>query len=235
MYQELKEAVCEANLLLKAHNLITFTWGNVSCVDAHREVMVIKPSGVAYEQLVPEAMVVLDLASGKRIEGSYAPSSDTPTHLYLYKHFPSIASVVHTHSSWATIFAQAGREIPALGTTHADYFYGPVPVTRAMREDEVASAYEEQTGKVIVERFASIDPLSIPAVLVNSHGPFTWGTEPKKAVEYAVVLEQVAKMAYHTLLLSQQTQRDMDQFLLDKHYLRKHGANAYYGQSQEEK
>ncbi|NCC63203.1 MAG: L-ribulose-5-phosphate 4-epimerase [Spirochaetia bacterium] len=232
MYKELKESVCEANLLLKEYNLITFTWGNVSCVDKNREVMVIKPSGVAYEELVPSAMVVLDLATGKKIEGSYNPSSDTPTHLYLYKHFSSVCSVVHTHSRWATIFSQAGREIPPLGTTHADYFYGGVPLTRAMTEQEVSSNYEEETGKVIVERFTGIDPLSIPAVLVHSHGPFTWATTPQKAVENAVVLEEVAMMAYHTLLISQRKESQMDQFLLDKHYLRKHGVNAYYGQKQ---
>lgn len=230
MLEQLKEEVCEANLLLEHYRLITFTWGNVSAVDPKREFMVIKPSGVPYEDLTADKMVVVELATGKIVEGSYNPSSDTPTHRYLFKHFGEIQAVVHTHSRWATIFAQAGRGIPALGTTHADYFYGEIPCTREMANNEIETAYEEETGKVIVERFASLDPLSIPAVLVHSHGPFTWGSSAKKAVENAVVLEEVANMAYHTVLLEHNPKRTMDQVLLDKHYLRKHGKNAYYGQ-----
>ncbi len=230
MLEQLKKEVCEANLLLEHYRLITFTWGNVSAVDASRELMVIKPSGVPYDQLTPDTMVVVNLATGAIVEGEYNPSSDTPTHRYLFNHFPGINAVVHTHSRWATIFAQAGRGIPALGTTHADYFYGEIPCTREMRNEEIERAYEEETGKVIVERFKGIDPLSIPAVLVHSHGPFTWGGSAEKAVENAVVLEEVANMAYHTQLLEQHPTRAMDQVLLDKHYLRKHGKNAYYGQ-----
>ncbi len=231
MLEQLKEEVCEANLLLEHYRLITFTWGNVSAVDPKREFMVIKPSGVPYEELTADKMVVVELATGKIVEGSYNPSSDTPTHRYLFNHFAEIKAVVHTHSRWATIFfAQAGRGIPALGTTHADYFYGEIPCTREMKNEEIETAYEEETGRVIVERFSSLDPLSIPAVLVHSHGPFTWGSSAKKAVENAVVLEEVANMAYHTVLLEQNPKRTMDQVLLDKHYLRKHGKNAYYGQ-----
>ena len=230
MLKELKERVCEANLLLQKYKLITFTWGNVSEVDDNRELMVIKPSGVAYDELTPSSMVVVELATGRRVEGSYNPSSDTPTHRYLFNHFEKVNAVVHTHSRWATIFAQAGRGIPALGTTHADYFYGEIPCTRAMTPAEIQGEYEMETGKVIVERFADINPKSIPAVLVNSHGPFCWADDAVKAVEYAVVLEEVAMMAYHSMLLGDATHMPMDGHLLDKHYLRKHGAHAYYGQ-----
>ncbi len=231
MLKELKERVCEANLLLQTHKLITFTWGNVSEVDENREFMVIKPSGVAYDELTPSSMVVVELASGRPVEGSYNPSSDTPTHRYLFNHFETVNAVVHTHSRWATIFAQAGRGIPALGTTHADYFYGEIPCTRAMTAEEIQGEYEMETGRVIVERFAGIDSKSVPAVLVQSHGPFCWADSALKAVEYAVVLEEVAMMAYHSMLLADANQKPMDQHLLDKHYLRKHGAHAYYGQN----
>lgn len=231
MLKELKERVCEANLLLEKYKLITFTWGNVSEVDANRELMVIKPSGVPYADLTVQSMVVVELATGKKIEGSYSPSSDTPTHRYLFNHFEKVGAVVHTHSRWATIFAQAGRGIPALGTTHADYFYGQIPCTRALASAEIQGEYEMETGKVIVECFSHLDPLSIPAVLVHGHGPFCWASDAVKAVEYAVVLEEVAMMAYHTMLLGNADQKPMDPQLLDKHYLRKHGAHAYYGQN----
>ncbi len=233
MLKELKERVCEANLLLQTHKLITFTWGNVSEVDENRELMVIKPSGVAYEELTPSSMVVVELATGRQIEGSFKPSSDTPTHRYLFNHFAKTNAVVHTHSRWATIFAQAGRGIPALGTTHADYFHGEIPCTRKMTSDEIQDSYEQETGKVIVERFSGLDSASIPAVLVHSHGPFCWADTAVKAVEYAVVLEEVAMMAYHSMLLGGATLDPMDVSLLDKHYLRKHGTHAYYGQNQQ--
>ncbi|MDD3057006.1 MAG: L-ribulose-5-phosphate 4-epimerase [Sphaerochaeta sp.] len=231
MLENLKEEVCAANLLLEQHKLITFTWGNVSAVDENRELMVIKPSGVPYAELTPSSMVVVDLKTGKRVEGTCNPSSDTPTHRYLFNHFPTVNAIVHTHSRWATIFSQSKRGIPALGTTHADYFYGEIPCTRAMTEEEIKGEYEWETGKVIVERFEGLDPLAVPAVLVQSHGPFCWGKNAHKAVEYAVVLEEVAMMAYHTILLGRQDHEAMDQALLDKHYLRKHGAQAYYGQN----
>lgn len=230
MLKELKERVCEANLLLQTYKLITFTWGNASEVDENRELMVIKPSGVPYAELTPSSMVVVELATGKQVGGTYKPSSDTPTHRYLFNHFGKVNAVVHTHSRWATIFAQAGRGIPALGTTHADYFYGEIPCTRAMTSAEIQGEYELETGKVIVERFSELDPKSIPAVLVHSHGPFCWADDAVKAVEYAVVLEEVAMMAYHSMLLGDLKQKPMDRRLLDKHYLRKHGARAYYGQ-----
>lgn len=231
MLEELKQQVLEANLQLPALGLVTFTWGNVSGIDRRQGLMVIKPSGVDYEQLTAQDMVVVSLETGKRVEGHLNPSSDTPTHLELYRNFPEIGGVVHTHSSWATIFSQIGLGIPALGTTHADYFYGEIPCTRPMRPEEIRGAYELETGKVIVERFAQLDPNQIPAVLVYGHGPFAWGTSPSDAVHNAAVLETCAMMAWHTLSFPN-TQRPahMQQELLDKHYLRKHGANAYYGQ-----
>ncbi|MDD6032528.1 MAG: L-ribulose-5-phosphate 4-epimerase [Oscillospiraceae bacterium] len=228
MLKKLKEQVWKANMLLPAHGLVTFTWGNVSGIDRDRGLVVIKPSGVPYEQLQPSDMVVVDLLSGQRVEGELNPSSDTPTHLELYRRFPNIGGVVHTHSTWATIFAQAGRGIPAYGTTHGDYFYGEIPCTRALTEEEIAGNYELQTGIVIAEAFRQRDPDAMPGVLVKSHGPFSWGASPKEAVHNAVVLERVAMMAYHTEQLGNTT--PMDQALLDKHYLRKHGENAYYGQ-----
>ena len=231
MLEELKQQVLEANLQLPALGLVTFTWGNVSGIDRQQGLVVIKPSGVEYEHLTAQDMVVVSLETGERVEGHLNPSSDTPTHLELYRNFPEISGVVHTHSKWATIFSQIGLGIPALGTTHADYFYGEIPCTRPMRPEEIRGAYELETGKVIVERFSQLDPNQIPAVLVYEHGPFTWGTSPSDAVHNAAVLETCAMMAWHTLSFPN-TQRPaiMAQELLDKHYLRKHGANAYYGQ-----
>lgn len=229
MLETLKQAVFEANLLLPKHNLVTFTWGNVSGVDREKGLMVIKPSGVDYETMTADDMVVVDLKTGKKVEGALNPSSDTDTHVVLYNAFPEIGGIVHTHSRWATSFAQAGRGIPALGTTHGDYFYGEIPCTRKMTPDEIGGKYELETGNVIVETFKDKQPNDIPAVLVHSHGPFTWGTDPKNAVHNAVVLEEVAFMAWHTLQMRPDLP-PMQQELLDKHYLRKHGANAYYGQ-----
>ena len=229
MLKKLKRAVCEANLLLPAYGLVTFTWGNVSGIDRKRGLVVIKPSGVAYDGMTPDDMVVVDL-DGNVVEGRWKPSSDTPTHVALYKAFPNIGGVVHTHSRWATSFAQAGMGIPAMGTTQGDYFYGDIPCTRAMTPDEIAGNYELETGNVIIETFAERDPDAIPGVLVFSHGPFCWGTSPANAVHNAVVLEEVAFMDFHALTLNP-GHRGMQQELLDKHYLRKHGANAYYGQA----
>ncbi|MBD2871256.1 L-ribulose-5-phosphate 4-epimerase [Paenibacillus sp. IB182493] len=228
--EALKHAVWAANMDLPKYGLVTFTWGNVSGVDRESGYAVIKPSGVPYEELKEEHMVVVDL-DGNVVEGNLRPSSDTATHVLLYKAFPSIGGIVHTHSPWATSWAQAGRGIPALGTTHGDYFYGEVPCTRAMTEAEIKGAYELETGNVIVETFKTqgIDPNQVPSVLVNSHAPFCWGKDPHNAVHNAVVLEEVAKMALHTFQLNPNVQ-PMDQHLLDRHYLRKHGANAYYGQ-----
>ncbi|WP_317890794.1 L-ribulose-5-phosphate 4-epimerase [Paenibacillus arenilitoris] len=230
MLEALKHAVWAANMDLPKYGLVTFTWGNVSGVDRESGYAVIKPSGVPYEELKEEHMVVVDL-DGNVVEGNLRPSSDTATHVLLYKAFPSIGGIVHTHSPWATSWAQAGRGIPALGTTHGDYFYGEVPCTRAMTEAEIKGAYELETGNVIVETFKTqgIDPNQVPSVLVNSHAPFCWGKDPHNAVHNAVVLEEVAKMALHTFQLNPNVQ-PMDQHLLDRHYLRKHGANAYYGQ-----
>ena len=226
--ERLKKQVCAANLLLPEYGLVTFTWGNVSGVDREQGVIVIKPSGVPYKGMTPEDMVVVDF-DGKVVEGKWKPSSDTPTHLELYRAFPQCGGVVHTHSRWATTFAQAGREIPAMGTTQGDYFYGAIPCTRPMTEDEIGGEYEKETGKVIVETFRDRDPAAVPAVLVNSHGPFAWGADAQEAVHNAVVLEEVAFMDWHALLLNPE-RGPMQQTLLDKHYLRKHGAGAYYGQ-----
>ncbi|WP_293010523.1 MULTISPECIES: L-ribulose-5-phosphate 4-epimerase [unclassified Oscillibacter] len=230
MLEALKQQVLEANLLLPKHQLVTFTWGNVSGIDRSRGLMVIKPSGVEYGEMKAEDMVVVDL-EGNRVEGRYKPSSDTDTHLALYKAFPMLGGIVHTHSRWATSFAQAGRGVPALGTTQGDYFYGEVPCTRKMTEREIAGQYELETGNVIVETFQSrgIDPAQVPAVLVHSHGPFVWGTDPFNAVHNAVVLEECAFMDFHAMALTPGL-APMQQELLDKHYLRKHGENAYYGQ-----
>lgn len=229
MLEALKQAVFEANLLLPKHNLVTFTWGNVSGADREKGLMVIKPSGVEYDTMTAEDMVVVDLKTGKKVEGDLNPSSDTDTHVVLYNAFPEIGGIVHTHSRWATTFAQAGRGIPALGTTHGDYFYGEIPCTRKMTANEIGGKYELETGNVIVETLKDKQPNDIPAVLVHSHGPFTWGTDPKNAVHNAVVLEEVAFMAWHALQMRPDLP-PMQQELLDKHYLRKHGANAYYGQ-----
>jgi L-ribulose-5-phosphate 4-epimerase len=228
MLEKLKQEVFEANLLLPKHGLVIFTWGNVSGIDREKVLIAIKPSGVEYSDMKAEDMVVVDL-DGNVVEGKLNPSSDTPTHLELYKAFPDIGGVVHTHSRWATIFAQAGRGIPAFGTTHADYFHGEIPCTRKLSVEEIEGEYEKETGVVIAERFNRLDANAIPAVLVQSHGPFTWGTRAAKAVENAVVLEELAFMAWHNLALDSGLPR-MQQELLDKHYLRKHGATAYYGQ-----
>lgn len=230
MLETLKRQVWEANMDLPKYGLVTFTWGNVSAVDRESGLAVIKPSGVPYEELRPEHMVVVDL-DGNPVEEGLRPSSDTATHVLLYKSFAGIGGIVHTHSPWATSWAQAGRGIPALGTTHADYYYGEVPCTRAMTEAEIKGAYELETGHVIVETFRErgIDPLQVPSVLVNSHAPFCWGKDAHEAVHNAVVLEEVAKLALHTFALRPDAQ-PMDPHLLDRHYLRKHGSNAYYGQ-----
>ena len=229
MLEQLKKEVFEANMLLPKYGLITFTWGNVSGVDREKGLMVIKPSGVEYDTMKPENMVVVDLKTGKKVEGDLNPSSDTDTHVALYNAFPDIKGVVHTHSRWATTFAQAGMGIPALGTTHGDYFYGEIPCTRKMTPEEIGGKYELETGNVIIETFNDKEPNDIPAVLVHSHGPFTWGTDPHNAVHNAVVLEELAFMAWHNIMMNPGIQ-PMQQELLDKHYLRKHGANAYYGQ-----
>lgn len=232
MLERLKEEVLAANLDLPRYGLVTFTWGNVSAIDRERGLMVIKPSGVEYEVMTANDMVVVELASGRVVEGAKKPSSDTPTHLELYKAFPDIGGVVHTHSRHATIWAQAGRDLPAFGTTQADYFYGPVPCTRAMTPAEIQGEYEKDTGTVIIETFRQrgLDPNAVPAVLVQSHGPFVWGTDAHNAVHNAVVLEEVAYMNLFSLLLNPKL-GPMSSALLDKHYLRKHGKNAYYGQN----
>jgi L-ribulose-5-phosphate 4-epimerase len=229
MLEQLKEQAFQANLLLPKHGLITFTWGNVSGIDREQGLVVIKPSGVSYDDMKVENMVVVEVETGKTVEGSLKPSSDTPTHIELYKAFSNIGGIVHTHSRWATTFAQAGRSIMALGTTHGDYFYGEIPCTRKMTKAEIEGEYEKETGLVITETFQGKDPDAIPAVLVYSHGPFAWGTDPMDAVHNAVVLEEVAFMNFHTMMLEPGIS-SMQQELSDKHYLRKHGANAYYGQ-----
>lgn len=228
MLEALKAAVLKANLSLVEHNLVTFTWGNVSGIDREEGLVVIKPSGVEYDTMTVEDMVVVDLL-GNVVEGKWKPSSDTPTHLELYKAFANIGGIVHTHSRWATGWAQAGRGIPAYGTTHGDYFYGEIPCTRKMTPQEIAGKYEKETGNVIVETFTGKSANNIPAVLVHSHGPFAWGADPNNAVHNAVVLEELAFMAYHTEVINPNTEI-MQQELLDKHYLRKHGKDAYYGQ-----
>ncbi len=229
MLEKLKEEVCRANLELPKYGLVTFTWGNVSGVDREKGLMVIKPSGVSYDNMCADDMVVVSLETGEKVEGRWKPSSDTPTHVVLYNAFKNIGGIVHTHSRWATSFAQAGVGIPAYGTTQGDYFYGEIPCTRKMTADEIMGEYEKETGNVIVERFKSLSPDDIPAVLVNSHGPFAWGLDAENAVHNAVVLEEVAFMAFHARMLNPDL-KPMQKTLLDKHYLRKHGANAYYGQ-----
>lgn len=228
MLENLKQQVLAANLALPRHQLVTFTWGNVSAIDRKSGLVAIKPSGVAYEGMTANDMVLVDL-DGRVVEGRWKPSSDTPTHLELYKAFPAIGGVVHTHSRWATTFAQAGMAIPAMGTTQADYFYGAVPCTRPMTGAEIQGEYEKETGKVIVETFSGADPMRIPAALVYSHGPFAWGKDADEAVHNAVVLEEIAFMDWHAMTLNPE-QGAMQRELLDKHYLRKHGENAYYGQ-----
>lgn len=231
MLEELKKEVLKANLELPKRNLITYTWGNVSGIDREKGLVVIKPSGVEYDVMTVDDLVVVDL-DGNVVEGKLKPSSDTPTHLELYRKFKDIGGVVHTHSSWATTWAQAGKSITAYGTTHADYFYGKIPCTRKMTNEEIAGEYELNTGKVIVETFEKeeINPNFMPGVLVCSHGPFTWGKSPADAVHNSVVLEELAKMAYHTEMLNKNI-TNMQNELLDKHFLRKHGKNAYYGQN----
>jgi L-ribulose-5-phosphate 4-epimerase len=229
MLKKLKEQVFQANLLLPKHGLVTFTWGNVSGIDRAQGLVVIKPSGVSYETMKARDMVVVELETGKVVDGELKPSSDTPTHLELYKAFPNIGGIVHTHSRWATSFAQAGRGLTPLGTTHGDYFYGEIPCTRKMTVEEIQAEYEKETGLVIAETFKDKNPDAIPGVLVHSHGPFVWGQDALDAVHNAVVMEEVAFMNFHTLMLEPNIQ-PMQQALLDKHYLRKHGANAYYGQ-----
>ncbi|MBQ5979682.1 MAG: L-ribulose-5-phosphate 4-epimerase [Bacteroidales bacterium] len=236
MLEELKEKVCKANLELVRHGLVLFTWGNASAIDRPSGLVVIKPSGVSYDDMKPSDMVVVDL-EGKVVEGNLRPSSDTPTHVVLYKAFPGIGGVVHTHSTYATAWAQAGRNIPNIGTTHADYFHDDIPCTRDMRNAEVFGEYEKETGNVIVERFRNIDPNDTPGVLVRNHGPFTWGTDVLNAVHNAVVLEEVAKMAFISSTLQLPTLDviehvpSMNKHLIEKHYSRKHGPGAYYGQS----
>ncbi|MGL1892548.1 MAG: L-ribulose-5-phosphate 4-epimerase [Spirochaetaceae bacterium] len=231
MLEKLKKEVLEANLALPKFGLITFTWGNVSGIDREKGLVVIKPSGVEYDSMTADDLVVVDL-NGNKIEGHYKPSSDTPTHLALYREYEEIGGIVHTHSSWATSWAQAGRSIPALGTTHADYLYGEIPCTRKMTTEEIKGEYELETGKVIIDTFysRSINPIQVPSVLVYSHGPFSWGKDAQDAVHNAVVLEEVAKMSYRSFTLAP-NKSPMQKELLDKHFLRKHGANAYYGQN----
>ena len=230
MLEELKKKVYEANMELPRYGLVTFTWGNVSGIDREKGLFVIKPSGVDYDKMTWEDMVVMDL-EGNKVEGKFKPSSDTPTHLELYKAFPEIGGIVHTHSSYATSWAQAGRSIPCYGTTHADYIYGEVPCVRCLTKEEIEEAYETNTGHLIVNEFKRMnkDPMAVPAVLCKNHGPFAWGKDPMDAVHNAVVLEEVAKMAYRTEIINPHVQPAPNE-LQDKHYYRKHGANAYYGQ-----
>jgi len=228
MYEELRKAVCDANIELQKQKLVIYSFGNVSAIDRAAGAVVIKPSGVPYDQLTSDRMVILDL-DGNIIEGALKPSSDTPTHLELYRNFKAIGGICHTHSPSATMWAQACKEIPCFGTTHADYFYGPIPVTEVMTKDAIQSDYELNTGKVIVRRFAGMDPMKMPAVLVANHGPFTWGKTAAAAVESMIVAERVATMALGTITINSNQGR-ISKALLDKHYLRKHGKNAYYGQ-----
>ncbi len=230
MVKQLKKRVLQANLDLVRHGLVLFTWGNVSGIDRDKGLVVIKPSGVAYDGMTAEDMVVVDL-DGKVVDGVLKPSSDTPTHIELYKAFPQIGGIVHTHSTYATAFAQAGRAVPAYGTTHADYFHGDVPCARALSQEEIGTAYETNTGLVILETLRDADVMAVPGILIKNHGPFAWGKDPDEAVYHAAVLEQVAKLAALTETINPDAQR-ADQYLLDKHYLRKHGTNAYYGQEE---
>lgn len=229
MLKSLKEEVLLANLDLPKYGLVTFTWGNVSGIDRARGLIVIKPSGVPYEKLTIEELVVLDL-DGNQVEGKLRPSSDTPTHIVLYNAFKEIGGIVHTHSPWATSWAQAGLPIKPMGTTHADYFYGEIPCTRRLTQAEIEGEYEKNTGHVIVDTFKELNPVFVPGVLVEDHAPFSWGKNAHEAVHNAVVMEEVAKMAFSTHILSGGSNNAVNQYLLDKHFMRKHGANAYYGQ-----
>jgi L-ribulose-5-phosphate 4-epimerase len=229
MYEELRKAVCDANIELQKRNLVIYSWGNVSGIDRPAGIVAIKPSGVSYDDLTPDKIVLLDL-DGKTVKGNLNPSSDTPTHLELYRNFEAIGGICHTHSPNATAWAQSCKEIPCFGTTHADQFYGSIPVTEIMTKDQIQNDYELNTGKVIVRRFADMDPMKMPGVLVANHGPFTWGKSPADAVEAMVVLEQIATMALGTIMINP-NQSPISKTLLDKHYLRKHGKNAYYGQN----
>ena len=230
MLEELKAKVCEANLELVRRGVVIYTWGNVNEIDREKGVVIIKPSGVDYSGMTPDDMVAVDLETGAVVEGKWKPSSDTPTHLELYRQFSEIGGITHTHSINAVAFAQAGMDIPVLGTTHADYFYGDVPCARGLTQEEVASAYERNTGRVIVETFRNrhIDPMALPGVVVMNHGPFTWGKDAAQSVYHAVVLETIAEMNLKTLALNPNA--GIKQYVLDKHYMRKHGPNAYYGQ-----
>lgn len=231
MLEQLKKEVCEANLDLVSKGVVIYTWGNVSGINRDRGLVVIKPSGVDYNSMTPDDMVVVDLSTGNTVEGKWKPSSDTATHLQLYRRYSNIAGIVHTHSTNAVAFAQAGVSIPALGTTHADYFYGDIPCTRELSKDEVDEAYEINTGKVIIETIEKLgyDPMVIPGIVVKNHGPFSWGSSPSNAVYNAVVMEKIAEMDLKTLLINPNS--NMAQYVLDKHYMRKHGPNAYYGQT----
>ncbi len=229
MLEELKQKVYEANMELPQRGLVTYTWGNVSGIDREKGLFVIKPSGVEYDTLKPSDMVVVDL-DGNKVEGDYNPSSDTPTHVALYNAFENVGGIVHTHSPHATSWAQAGRSIPCYGTTHADYFYGEIPCVRNLTAEEVEEAYEKNTGKSIVEAFAGKNPIHVPGVLCKNHGPFTWGKDAAQAVYNAVVLEEVAKMAFMTELINQKDDNRTPQYMVEKHFMRKHGPNAYYGQ-----
>ena len=230
MLEELKKVVCDANLDLVAKGVVIYTWGNVSGISDDRKYMVIKPSGVDYDGMSPEDMVVVSIETGERVEGKWNPSSDTKTHLELYRKYPNMKGIVHTHSTNAVAFAQAGMDIPALGTTHADYFYGDIPCARELSQEEVESDYETNTGIVIIETIEGrqIDPMAVPGIVVKNHGPFAWGKSPANAVYNAVVMEKVAEMDLKTLSLNPNA--EMKQYILDKHYMRKHGPNAYYGQ-----
>ncbi len=231
MLKDLKIAVYEVNMALKEQGLVIMTWGNASGIDRERGLVVIKPSGVAYDMMEPEDMVVVDM-EGKVVYGKWKPSSDTATHLVLYRKFPDVGGIVHTHAQWATSWAQAGRGIPVYGTTHADYFYGEIPCTRPMTEEETGENYEANTGNVIIERLGGTDPMQMPGALVHGHAPFTWGKDPAGALHNAVVLEEIAKMAFRTEVLGNTS--PLERHLLDRHYLRKHGKDAYYGQKKDD-
>ncbi|MFA6126585.1 MAG: L-ribulose-5-phosphate 4-epimerase [Bacteroidales bacterium] len=230
--QNLKQAVFDANLALVREGLVRLTWGNASGIDRTQGLIVIKPSGISYDEMTPDDMVVVDL-NGSVVNSQFKPSSDTPTHLWLYIAFPKLGGIVHTHSAWATSWAQAGREIPCLGTTHADHFHGPVPCTRRLTPDEIQNQYELETGRVIQEAMVGLDPLEIPGVLVAEHGPFCWGKSVTDAVKHAVILEEIAKMAFRTVMLGKSS--PVQPVLLEKHYMRKHGPDAYYGQEKNDK